>query len=82
MISIDSHAMWCEKTGSVITQHPYPKSVNAAKMGTMKSSMTIGKMRPPLLGRFFCWLMTFFFLINQEIPHVKMGIGDRCIGNL
>ena len=43
----------CEETGSVITQHPYPKSANAAQMGTMKLRMTTGKMRPPLLGGFF-----------------------------
>jgi hypothetical protein len=37
----------------VITLHPYPKSANAAQMGTMKSSMTTGKIKPPFLGGFF-----------------------------
>ena len=51
-------------------------------MGTMKSSMTTGKMRPPLLGGFFVGEWSSTVLINKEIPDVKMGIGDRCIGNL
>jgi hypothetical protein len=79
---INNHAEWCEGTGHMITQQPYPKGANVSPDGNHEVKYDNRKNETSYFGRFFCWLMKFYFLINQEIPNVKMDKGDRCIGNL
>jgi hypothetical protein len=53
LILTNNHAEWCEGTGPMTTQQPYPKGAKASPNGNHEVRMTTGKIRPPLLGGFF-----------------------------